>query len=57
MATKTRTKAAESKTRKRKADNPDQYERFREAVREHETNRAEDAFEHVFRKIVPPQSS
>ena len=52
MAKTTRTKA-EPTTRKRKADDPVQYERFREAAREHETDESEEAFERVFRKMVP----
>jgi hypothetical protein len=54
MATKTRTKA-DPKTRKRKADNPEQYERFRKAAREFETDESEEAFEQAFRKIVTPK--
>jgi hypothetical protein len=53
---KTRTKA-EPKPRKRKADDPAQYQRFREAAREHETDQSEEAFAHQFRKIVPEKSS
>lgn len=48
--TKTRTKA-EPKTRKRKADDPEQYERFRRAARELETDESEEAFDRVFKKI------
>lgn len=51
MATKMRTKA-EPKTRKRKVDDPAQYERFREAAREHETDESEEAFERAFGRIV-----
>ncbi len=49
MATKTRTKA-EPTVRKRKADNPEQYERFRKAARDLETNDSEQAFDRAFRK-------
>lgn len=51
MATKTRTKA-ESKTRKRKADDPEQYERFRQFAREMETDDDPAAFDRQFREIV-----
>lgn len=33
---------AEPKTRRHSADNPAQYERFREAAREHETDESEE---------------
>jgi hypothetical protein len=45
------------KTRKRKADDPAQYERFREAAREHETDQSEAVFERTFGKIISPQKS
>jgi hypothetical protein len=48
---KTRTKA-DPKTRKRKADDPAQYERFREFAREIEADDDPDAFDRQFRKIV-----
>jgi hypothetical protein len=51
---KTRTKT-EPKTRKRKADDPEQYERFREFAREHEADDNPEAFDRQFRKIVPPR--
>jgi hypothetical protein len=47
---------AESKTRKRKADDPEQYERFRQAARELETDDSLEAFDRTFRKIVPPKT-
>jgi len=56
MATKTTTKIRRPATRKRKADNPEQYERFRQAARELETDESEEAFERAFRKIVPPKT-
>jgi hypothetical protein len=53
MATKTRAKAkTEPKTRKRKADDPAQYERFREFAREHESDDDLEAFDRKFRNIV-----
>ncbi len=52
--TKTRTKA-EPKARKRKADDPEQYKRFRRAARELETDESEEAFDRAFRNIVPPR--
>lgn len=51
MATKTRTKA-EPKSRKRNADDPEQYERFREFTREAETDNSEETFDRTFRKII-----
>lgn len=53
MATKTKTKTkAEPKTRKRKADDPGQYERFRQAARDLGTDESEEAFERTFRRVV-----
>jgi hypothetical protein len=54
--TKTRPKT-EPKTRKRKAHDPEQYERFRQFAREHGADESEEAFERAFRKIVPPKAS
>ncbi len=51
---KTRTKT-EPKTRKGKADDPEQYERFREFAREVEADDDPEAFDRKFRKIVPPR--
>ena len=51
---KTRTKT-EPKTRKRKADNPEQYERFREFARKIEADNNPEAFDRQFRKLVPPK--
>jgi hypothetical protein len=56
MTTKTKHRAVESKNRKRKADDPPQYERFREAVRKHETDQNEEAFERTFRVVISRQS-
>ena len=54
MKSKTRAKGKPApKTRKRKADDPEQYERFREFAREVETDESPDAFDRAFRKIVP----
>ena len=53
---KTRTKT-EPKTRKRKADDPQQYERFREFAREHEADDNPETFDRQFRKLVPPRQS
>ena len=47
---KTRTKT-EPKPRKRKADDPEQYERFRQAARELGTDESEEAFERAFKKM------
>ncbi len=53
---KTRTKT-ETKPRKRKAEDPEQYERFREFAREHEADDDPEAFDRQFRKLVPPKAS
>lgn len=53
---KTRTKS-EPKTRKRKADDPEQYERFREFARQVDADDDPDAFDREFRKIVKPKSN
>ena len=44
------------KTLSRKTENKEQYERFREAARELETNDDPEAFDRAFRKIVLPRS-
>jgi hypothetical protein len=44
------------KAQKRKADDPDQYERFRQFAREHETDQSEEAFERAFKRLVPPKA-
>jgi hypothetical protein len=49
---KTRTKT-EPNTRKRKADDPEQYKRFRKAAREFETDESPETFDRIFEKIVP----
>jgi hypothetical protein len=59
MAT-TRRPEAEPQSGLRKAENPAQYQRFREAAREHETDQSEEAFERAFRAIArhrKPQST
>jgi hypothetical protein len=49
-------KLATPKTpRKRKPDNPEQYERFREFAREVGADDDPEAFDRRFRKIVPPK--
>jgi hypothetical protein len=44
------------KTRKRQADDPAQYERFREFAREHEADDDPEAFDRAFRAVVKPTS-
>jgi hypothetical protein len=51
---KAKSKTAKPKSRKSKADDAAQYERFREFAREVETDDNPKAFDHQFRKIVPP---
>jgi hypothetical protein len=48
--------AGAPKTRKRKADDPAQYERFREFAREHGADDDQEVFDQKFRKIVPPKT-
>jgi hypothetical protein len=55
MATKTQAKT-EPTTRKRKADDPEQFERFRKFAREVETDDDPEAFDRTFRKIVPSKA-
>jgi len=55
MKIKTPPKKSAPKTRKTKADDPAQYERFRQAARELGTDESEEAFDRQFRKIVPPK--
>ena len=43
------------KTRKRKADDPAQYERFREFAREVEADDDAEAFDRTFKKILRPK--
>jgi hypothetical protein len=45
-----------AKTRKRKTDDPAQYERFREFARKVEADDDPEEFDRHFRKIVPPKS-
>ena len=49
---KTRTKTEPKKTRKRKADDPEQYERFREFAREHETDDSPETFDRTFTELL-----
>ena len=44
-------------SRRRKASDKEQYERFRQAARELETDESEEAFERAVRKVVPPKTS
>jgi hypothetical protein len=60
MATKTKMttrKPVQKTPQTKKADDPEQYERFRQAAREHGTDESEAAFDRAFRKIVPRKSS
>jgi hypothetical protein len=58
MKAKAPRKAAPApKTRKRKADDPAQYERFREFAREHGADDDLESFDRNFRKIVPPKTT
>jgi hypothetical protein len=53
---KTKTSKPKPRTRQnQKADDPEQYERFRQAARAHGTDESEEAFERAFRKVVFPQ--
>lgn len=53
MAAKAKTpRKTEPKTRKRKADDPEQYERFRQFAREHGADENPEAFERTFRRVV-----
>jgi hypothetical protein len=45
------------KTRKRKADDPAQYERFRAFAREQGADDDLEAFDRKFRKIVRPKTA
>jgi hypothetical protein len=55
-ATKTRTKT-DPKSRKRKTDDPEQYERFRDFAREVEADDDPERFDREFRKIVPSKGA
>ena len=52
MATKATTKPVRKPAPSRKADNPEQYERFREFAREIEADDDPEAFDRQFRKVV-----
>jgi hypothetical protein len=45
-----------TKSRKRKADDPSQYERFREFAREHQADDSAEEFDSHFRKISGKRS-
>jgi hypothetical protein len=49
--TKVRAKT-DPKTRNRRSDDPEQYKRFREFAREHETDESEDAFAKTFKTLI-----
>lgn len=49
--TKTRSKAA-AKPPSRKIENPEQYERFREFARAHDTDNDPETFDKAARKII-----
>jgi hypothetical protein len=51
MATTPRPKA-EPRSGQRKAENPAQYQRFREAVREYQTDQSEEEFARAFDAIA-----
>jgi len=46
------TRTSKPKPPKRNPDDPTQYERFREAAREHETDESQEAFDRAFGKII-----
>jgi hypothetical protein len=55
-ATKTRTtRKTDQKPPSRKIEDKEQYERFREFAREHEADDDPEAFDRLFRKILPPK--
>ena len=56
MATRA-TKTTRKPTAANKAKADEQYERFRVFAREHEADDDPEAFDHAFRKIVPPKRS
>jgi hypothetical protein len=45
-------KSPESKSRKRAADDPAQYKRFRDFAREHETDEDKSVFDKTFAALV-----
>jgi hypothetical protein len=51
MATTPRPRA-EPQSGQRKADNPAQYQRFREAARAHDTDQSEEAFARAFQAVA-----
>jgi hypothetical protein len=54
---RTATRKTETKPPSRKIEDKEQYERFREFAREHETDDDPDAFDRRVRKIVVPKRS
>jgi hypothetical protein len=40
------------RSRKRKADDPEQYERFRQAARDLGTDESAEAFDRAFKRII-----
>jgi hypothetical protein len=56
VKTKTRNKAA-PKPPSRKIEDKEQYERFRQFAREHDTDSDPKSFDHAFRRIVPSKPS
>jgi hypothetical protein len=55
MKTKT-PKPTAAKTRKAKADNPEQFRRFVETARKIGVDENPEVFDRAFEKIVPPKS-
>ena len=43
-------------SRKRKADDPEQYRRFREFAREHGADENSEEFDRRFRKVISPKA-
>ena len=54
--TKART-SPEAKSRKRAADDPEQYKRFREFAREHQADEGKEQFDDTFAKLVRKANS
>jgi hypothetical protein len=45
-------KSAEAKSRKRAADDPAQYKRFREFARDQQADETKEAFDRIFETII-----
>jgi hypothetical protein len=56
MTAKTPERTPAKMPRKRKLSDKEQYERFRQAARELDTDESEEAFARVIRKIVPSKN-